>query len=203
LFLLHFWPVASLPYVPNAFKVEDKQLKYEYQGIATAVPEVADLEAFCDIFPRLLDELSSDEALAGYRPRNIVIDCPEQAGLDMFSRVCALAAGKAASTEIGYCLSGIEVWWTEKLDRAFRIHLARRIDGRPELARQYDLIKTSYRNRLFRAIAMTALVKGTTIVQEAARFYRTLPNEVMLDRWFGSDAGKYISGIKQRNKELK
>lgn len=202
LLLLHFWPVVSLPYVPNSFKVEEKQLKYQYKGIATAVPEVAELDAFCDIFPRLLDDLGSDETLAGYRPRNMVIDCPEQAGLDMFSRVCALTAGRASTTEIGNCVSGIEVWWIEKIDKSVRIHLARRIDGRPELARKYDLIKRSYRNRLFRAIAMTALVKGTTIGEEAGRFYRSLPHEVMLDRWFGFDVRRYIDGIKRQNKEL-
>ena len=113
--------------------------------------------------------------MAGYRPRSMIIDCPEQAGLDMFSRVCALAAEKASSTEIGFCLSGMEVWWTEKDKKAFRIHMVRRIDGRPNLAREYDLIKKSYRNRLFRSIAMTALVKGTTVADVAGQFYRTLP----------------------------
>jgi len=194
--------VVSLPYDPYTFKVEEKQLKYQYQGIATAVPEVAELDAFCDIFPRLLDDLGSDETLAGYRPRNMVIDCPEQAGLDMFSRVRALTAGKASTTKIGTCVSGIEVWWTEKIDKSVRIHLVRRIDGRPELARKYDLIKKSYRNRLFSAIAMTALVKGTTIGAEAGRFYRSLPHDVMLDRWFGFDVRRYIDGIKRQNKEL-
>src|SRR5262249_53866413 len=122
LFLLHFWPVVSLPYVPNAFKLTNKQLKYMYKGIATAVPAVAELDVFCDVFPRLLDDLSSEET-RGFRPRNMVIDCPEQAGLDMSSRVCTLAAGKTSSTEIGYCLSGIEVWWTEKLDKTVRMHM--------------------------------------------------------------------------------
>jgi CRISPR-associated protein Cmx8 len=121
----------------------------------------------------------------------------------MSSRVCALAAGKASSTEIGYCLSGIEVWWTEKPDKTVRIHMVRRIDGRPELARRYDLIKKNYRNRLFRSIAMTALVKDTTVAEEAGRFYRTLPHEVMLHRWFGSDVRRYIDGIKRQNKELR
>jgi CRISPR-associated protein Cmx8 len=200
--LLHFWPVVSLPYIPNTFKVKGKQLEYRYGGIATSVPEVAELETFCDVFPRLLDDLASDEALAGYRPRNMVIDCPEQAGLDLSSRVCALAAGKASLTEIGYCLSGVEIWWTEKVDKTVRIHMVRRVDGRPELARKYDLIKNSYRNRLFRSIAITALVKGTSVADEAGRFYRTLPHEVMLDKWFGSDVRRYIDGVKRQNKEL-
>lgn len=201
LLLLHFWPVVSLPYVPNAFKVKDKQLKYKYKGIATAVPEVAELDAFCDVFLRLLDDLASEEA-PRYPPTNMVIECPEQAGLDMSSRVCALAAGKASSTEIGYCLSGIEIWWTEKVDKSVRIHLVRRIDGRPELARKYDLIKKSYRDRLFRSIATTALINGTTVAEEAGRFYRNLPPEVMFNRWFASDVRRYIDGIRRRNKEL-
>jgi CRISPR-associated protein Cmx8 len=202
LLLLHFWPVVSLPYVPNAFDLEDKRLKYKFKGIATAIPEVADVETFCELFPRILDDLASDETLIRYRPRGMVIDCPEQAGLDIYSRVCALAAGKASSTEIAYFVSGIDVWWTEKLDKALRIHMVRRIDGRPELARKYDLIKRSYRNRLFRAIAMTALVKGTGVAEEAGRFYRILPHQVMLDRWFGSDVRRYIEGIRRQNREL-
>ncbi len=202
LLLLHFWQVVSLPYVPYTFKIEEKQLKYQYKGIATAVPEVAELDAFCDIFPRLLDDLGSDETLSGYRPRNMVIDCPEQAGLDMFSRLCALPAEQASTTEIGACVSGIEVWWTEKIAKSVRIHLVRRIDGRPELARKYDLIRKNSRNRFFSAIAMTALVKGTTIGAEAGRFYRTLPHDVMLDRWFGFDARRHIDGIRRQNKEL-
>ena len=86
--------MVSLPYIPDPFKVKDKRLQYKYKGIATAVPEVAELDAFCDIFPRLLDDLGSDETLANYPPRNMVIHCPEQAGLDMLSRVCALTAAK-------------------------------------------------------------------------------------------------------------
>jgi CRISPR-associated protein Cmx8 len=121
----------------------------------------------------------------------------------MSSRVCALAAGKASSTEIGYCLSGIEVWWTEKPDKTVRIHMVCRIDGRPELARKYELIKKNYRNRLFRSIATTALVKDATVAEESGPFYRTLPHEVMLNRWFGSDVRRYIDGIKRQNKELK
>jgi CRISPR-associated protein Cmx8 len=203
LFLLHFWPVVSLPYVPNAFKVKEKQLKYKFRGIATAVPEVADLETFCDLFPRLLDELSSDETLTGYRPRNMVIESPEQAGLEMSSRVCALAAGKVSSSEVGYCVSGIEVWWTEKHEKTVRIQMVRRIDGRPELARRYDLIKKNCRNRLFRSIATTALINDTTVAEEAGRFYRILPHQVMLNRWFGFDVMRYIEGIIRRNKEIR
>ena len=51
LFLLHFWPVVSLPYVPNTFKVKDKRLTYKYKGIATAVPEVAELDTILRHLP--------------------------------------------------------------------------------------------------------------------------------------------------------
>ena len=202
LLLLHFWPVVSLPYVPNSIRIDHKRLDFKITGIATAVPEVAELDTFCDIFPRLLDDLASDETLAGYRPRSMIIDCPEQAGLDMSSRVCALVAGGVSSSEIGNCLSAVEVWWTEKGKRSVRTHMIRRIDGRPELARQYALIKPMYRDRLFRTIATTALVKGTTIPVEAGRYYRLLPYEVMTGRRFGADVGRYFQGIKRQVKEL-
>jgi CRISPR-associated protein Cmx8 len=203
LLLLHFWPVVSLPYVPNAFRIEEKRLKYRFKGIATAVPEVAELDTFCDVFPRLLDDLASEEALAGYRPKVMVIDCPEQAGLDLSSRVSALAGGRLASNEIGYCVSGVEVWWTEKGKRTVRTHTVRRIDGRPELVRSYDIIKTTYRNRLFRSTAMGALVKGTTVPDEAERSYRVLPREVMFDRWFSADAGRFFRSVSRQLKESK
>ena len=75
--LLHFWPLTVLIFVPQ---VIDSDGSNKFVGYSLAVPEVSDLESFCEDYPRLLARLPKDRR--GYRPLAAVIDLPEQSALE-------------------------------------------------------------------------------------------------------------------------
>ena len=50
-FLLHFWPYAAQVYVPATHNNEGERT---FVGFALAIPDVANLELFCEEFPQVL-----------------------------------------------------------------------------------------------------------------------------------------------------
>ncbi len=203
LLLLHFWPVVSLPYVPNTFKVENKQLKYKYKGIATAVPEVADLEAF------LTSSLVSWMTLA--RTRHwLAIDrgiwsstVPSKPGstcsaVFVHSPLERLPPQKSAIVSLGSRFGGLRsrrrpfafIWFDEST-----------VD--PNWRASTTSSKRCIENRLFRAIAMTAIVQGHDDQRRGRAIIGLFPTRSCSATGLVVDVGRYIDGLKRRNKELR
>ena len=82
-FLLHFWPLTVHVFRPQVIERDKNRNLKGYvlnpQGYVIAVPEVSDLEEFCDIFPRVLASL--DVQRQGYLPRAALIDLPPEGRL--------------------------------------------------------------------------------------------------------------------------
>ena len=55
----------------------------EFVGYCLAIPEVADLELFCEDYPELLHNLSTE--VKGFRPAEAVIDLPAQARWNLWN----------------------------------------------------------------------------------------------------------------------
>ena len=68
-FLLHFWPYTAQVYVPAVYNNEGKT---PYVGYALAIPDVTNLELFCEELPQVLRARGVE--LAGYRPKESVVD---------------------------------------------------------------------------------------------------------------------------------
>jgi CRISPR-associated protein Cmx8 len=190
--LLHFAQVVTLPFSIKQFEIESGRLVTKWRGTASVVPEVADLDAFCDLFPGVVDELALEKTQ--------IVEAPEQAGLDLTRRICDLAVRKGTDSPLEYCVSAAEVYWTERVGvrKTLRIISVSRVDGGPDLGRKYGLIRKQYRSPLFRAVATAALIKDTRIDIEAEPYLHTVPAKDLLSPWFAKDCSAFFRGIHQR-----
>ena len=101
--LLHFWPHTALIFVPQRINNDGES---EFVGYCLAIPEVADLELFCEDYPKLLHDLSQE--VRGFRPTEAVIDLPAQAALEFMEHLARLTAFKAEKKRTGDSVSSVE-----------------------------------------------------------------------------------------------
>jgi CRISPR-associated protein Cmx8 len=159
--LLHFWPLTVLVFVPQRI---DNEGKKEFVGYVVAVPEVADLEAFCHDYPLLLRELRPEPQ--GYRPAGAVVDLPAQGALEFLANLGRLAQRAVEKTRARYSLSAVEYFHAEKGKRVPKSLGAGRVVPGPGLLDRYFAIAggpgrpSPYRNPLFRAGLLLALLRG-------------------------------------------
>lgn len=150
--LLHFWPVAARIFAP--FKVDVKGDSVD-AGYVFAIPEPSDLRDFLDDYLDVLGSL--DATLQGYRPRQARIDVPAEGGLEYLG---AMARRRVAKGATGFSLTCVEVIHLEKQGNNVRMHSAQRIQPSLDALEQYDVIKQSFWNPLFRGVRLSNLLDG-------------------------------------------
>ncbi len=112
-FLLHFWPFVTQVYCPAVF---DKDGKREFPGYALAVPDVANLSEFCDLFRLVLQDRAVERY--GYRPREAVIDLLEEGGLDVLRLLRTHVGPKSGDLQWHDYLLGVELIHAEKVGKS-------------------------------------------------------------------------------------
>jgi CRISPR-associated protein Cmx8 len=193
-FLLHFWLFASQIYVPQTIKIErDKELKQvvekrEFVGYAIAIPDVSNLEDFCDCFLWMLEARGFKPS--GYRPHDAVIDIPVESALDLMNRLSdrlTVSAGK--QDDISSTILGIDVIHTEKQGNNVRILSSTRIAPDKYKLGRYKQIKESYWNSLFRRQRLINLVGNKPWYMGFDALLCTLPYEQSMENdYFQHDA---------------
>ncbi|HKZ03013.1 MAG TPA: type I-MYXAN CRISPR-associated protein Cmx8, partial [Pyrinomonadaceae bacterium] len=144
-FLLHFWPYVVQLYVPS---VVDNEGTRNFAGYALAIPDVADLELFCEELPAVMRGRGID--LAGYRPKESIIDLAVESGLDTLKRLqerLALREGSQATSDL---VLGVDVVHVEKQGNNIRTRGVGRVDPEPAMIDDYTRIKASLWNPQFR-----------------------------------------------------
>lgn len=154
-FLLHFWPYAIQIYVPSVINNEGER---NFVGYALAIPDVADLERFCEEFQVLLRERGVDAA--GYRPKEAVVDLAIESGLDMLKRLHERLALHAGADATGDLVLGIDVVHVEKQGNVIKTLGVGRIDPEAEMIDDYARIKESLWSPLFRKQRLLNLVNA-------------------------------------------
>ncbi len=155
--LLHFWPLTVLIYVPQQIDNDGEQ---KFVGYSLAIPEVANLEEFCDDYPRLLKELSTEKQ--GYRPAASVIDIPAQSALEFLSHLGGLARHAAGRGRLRHSVNSIEFLHLVKAGNNVKSMASGQIAPNPTLLDKYRAIASpserKYRNPLFRAALLQSLL---------------------------------------------
>jgi len=139
--LLHFWPLTAQVFVPEAI---DREGNGEFKGYVIVIPEVNDLEEFCDVYPRLLAGL--DPQMRGYRPKASIIDLPAEGGLEFLRHLSLLAQQKAGGSELKYSISAVELFHLNKQGNNIKTLAAERIVHHPGLLKQYEGVRAFCRN---------------------------------------------------------
>ncbi len=152
--LLHFWPLTTQVFVPEAI---DREGKGEFKGYVIVIPEVNDLEEFCDVYPHLLAGL--DPQMRGYRPKASIVDLPAEGGLEFLRHLSLLARQKAGGTELKYSISAVELFHLDKQGNNIKTRAAERIVPRQGLLKQYEGVRAFCRNPFFKSQLLINLLR--------------------------------------------
>lgn len=221
--LLHFWQVVVLTFAPQV--VNKKDAKVERVGHVLAIPDVADLRGFRELFPAILQGLPASER--GRTPPQARIDLPDQAGLEVLRRIKEsekepeagvgaggssgkskkldsrmyrrdrldrsgairdLAASKVARGWDG-CVQAVESYHMVKLGNNVKLLSLSRLSDRPGLAEDYREIDDNYRNPLFRAALMRALIRDESWLAGMIELFAEYPWPFFIE---GDDTPRYL-----------
>lgn len=169
-FLLHFWLFAVQIYVPSVVNNEEKR---DFVGYALAIPDIVDLEAFCDELPFVLSDRSSE--MSGYRPRDAIVDLAIESALDLLRRLRDRLTATTGEQATAYTVLGVDVIHTEKKGNNVRVLGVTRLDPEPPMVNEYSRIRNGYWSPLFRKQRLLNLVNHSPWYQDYDKLLCTLP----------------------------
>jgi CRISPR-associated protein Cmx8 len=176
-FLLHFWPLTVQVFRPQVIERDKNRNLKGYvlnpKGYAIAVPEVSNLEEFCDIFPRVLASL--DVQRQGYLPRAALIDLPAEGGLEFLRHLMLIVQQKAGHDELKCSLSAVELFHLHKPRHDIKLLAADKIIPRRGLLGQYEGIRAFCRNPFFKSQLLINLLRDVIWYDGFERLFATYP----------------------------
>ncbi len=175
-FLLHFWPFAVPIYVPVSI---DRKGDTDFAGFALVVPDVMDLAGFVDNWENLMRGRGHE--VAGYRPREAVIDVAAEAGLDVSARVFDLIGTGQAETPPW--MGAVDVFHLEKDGNNVRLRGAARVVVRRDYAREYRNARQAYWSPVFRRQVILNILEGRSRWHGFGRLCSTLPRESTIENY--------------------
>jgi len=176
-FLLFFWLISSLIFVPRRVKLDGE---LEHAGFAVVIPEPSDLNFFVDDAKELLQSLETE--VAGYRPKAALIDIPEEGGLEYLYH---MTRERIAKKEIKYSLSAVEIFHLEKQGNNIRTLAAERILPDKQILQDYERMREDYRNPLYKAQRIKNLLAGNPWYTGMQTLFANYPWEFFV--WTSSD----------------
>ncbi|HWN68767.1 MAG TPA: type I-MYXAN CRISPR-associated protein Cmx8, partial [Haliangium sp.] len=188
-FLLHFWPFVAPIYVPA---VIDNEGKRSFRGYAIAVPDVSDLELFCEELPDAMRGRGLE--LAGYVPAQAVVDVAVESALDLLARI-----GERLRQRGTYQLDlvqGVDVFHVDKEGNNIRLLGMARIDVEPDMVEEYRRLRDAYRDSRFRRQRLLNLVEHRAWYAGFDRLFATTPwEQTMGSPWFRQDSRSALTEI--------
>ena len=155
--LLHFWPLTVQIFVPETISRDGRE-EINGQAFVLAIPEISDLEEFCEVFPRSLAAL--DARVRGYRPSASIITLPEEGGMEFLRNLSLIAEQRAEMGNVKYSVSAIELFFLEKRGNSVKTHTANKIILRQGLLSQYESVRQSCRNPFFKSQLLLNLLRN-------------------------------------------
>ncbi|MHC5539226.1 type I-MYXAN CRISPR-associated protein Cmx8 [Singulisphaera rosea] len=167
--LLHFWSLVARIFVPERV---DSDGKREFAGYVLAFPDVSNLPAFCRAYVRALADLKSD--VHGYRPAESVISIPEQGALEFMRHLEALTTQKLIDDTPARYIAGVEFFSMIRVGQNVKLAANGRIPPDDALLFRYSGIRAAFRNPVFLAGYLSALLRGRPWFAEFETRFTTL-----------------------------
>jgi CRISPR-associated protein Cmx8 len=183
-FLLHFWFYCASIYVPQKTKFEkDKENKKfvekpESIGYAIAIPDITELELFCDEFLEILKDRSSE--VLGYRPKDAIVDLAIESALDTMKRLKDRLVAREGDKATNNLVSGFDVIHAKPGEDVKFLGIMR---IKPDFAMvdRYSQIRNGYWNPLFRKQRLLNLVNHHPWYQGFDKLLCSLPYEQSIE----------------------
>ncbi len=205
-FLLHFWQLVVLTYVPQ---VMDNDGKLAAKGYTLSIPDVADIREFSLAFPELLASLRLERR--GFRPTDALIDIPVQSSLEFLRHLRVLSSEKAKGEDWSACVSAVESFHMIKQGNNIKLLAFDRVANRPALVAKYDRIRNTFRNPLFRAAQLRSLLRDQPWYGGMLELFAERPWTFFVEHErtpkfiprFGTDARTQFRAIFQDTRDMK
>jgi len=148
--LLHCWPCAIMVYLLRRNRAWGGQR--DLDGFVVAIPEVLDLEGFCEAYPAALRRRSPERV--GPRPREALVDHPAEAALDFARRL--ESPGRPAR------VLAVEAHHAKAQGRTVRVQAVARVEAAPGLLEAYGEFRAvGYLDPTFRRASLHSLLEGS------------------------------------------
>jgi CRISPR-associated protein Cmx8 len=170
-FLLHFWPLTVGIYVPQV--IDLKEGKRDLVGFAVVIPDVSELDVFCDEYARIVR--SRNPRVEGYRPAGAVIDLALVGALDMAHQLHARLRDLQGDQGTHDLVLGFDVIHTSKEGNNVRILSTGRIEPTQRMMNDYVRLKDAYGDPIFRQQRLKNLVQESPWFTGFDRLFATLP----------------------------
>ncbi|WP_428261139.1 type I-MYXAN CRISPR-associated protein Cmx8 [Haliangium sp.] len=183
-FLLHFWPFVAQIYVPTEI---DNEGKRSFRGYAVAVPDVADLETFCDELPPAMRGRSAE--ISAYVPAQAVVDLAVESALDFMGRLSErLRSGQQHRIDLNDLVYGVDVFHVAKDGNNVRVLGNDRVDVEETMIDRYRQVSSAYGDSRFRRTRLLNLFAGRPWYAGFDRVFATTPwKQTIAAPWFGRD----------------
>jgi CRISPR-associated protein Cmx8 len=152
-FLLHFWQFVAPIYVPQVINNEGER---EFVGYAIAIPDVANLEWFCEELPNVLKNRGIEPA--GYRPRDCVMDLAIEGALDTLRRLQERITAQQGAIATSDLVLGVDVIHLEKQGNSIKLLGVARIDPEAQMIDEYARLRKVLWNPIFKQQRLKNLV---------------------------------------------
>lgn len=195
LFLLHFWPYIAQIYVPT---IVDNEGKRDFNGYAFAIPDIAELDFFCQEFPDFM-KTRSEDALA-YYPKAAVVDLAVEGALDLFSKLTKRLETISGNQSLSSLLLGVDVIHLKKEGNSIKLLGSTRLDPEITMVDEYNRLRTSLNNIIFRRQRLLNLVNNKDWYIGFDRIFSTLPKELTFESSFFCKDVRHT--FEENNKEI-
>ena len=150
--LLHFWSYVAQIYIPITTVIDKKtkRPKIEEVGFAVAIPEVARLDTFCRVLPKVLNNREQERKGFRQRPRDCLIDVPAEGALDLFIKLRDRIALSEGARSTGRVVSAIEVFHVSAAGDDVNIKGTARIEPESFRPDEYERVRHNLWNHEFR-----------------------------------------------------
>jgi len=175
-FLLNFWHIVSLIFVPRELKIERSEDKISINrskelGFVLVIPEPSNLQNFVEEAIQVTRSLPI--GVMGYRPKIALIDLYHEGGLEF---LYWFARNKMDNTgEFLLNLQAIEIFHLERQDDSAHQLSSERILPRGSMIRDYQLVRDSIKNPFYKMVVLKNLVDGNPWYKDALNVLQNQP----------------------------
>jgi CRISPR-associated protein Cmx8 len=207
-FLLHFWPFVVQIYIPVTLVYDNKtkQSKPKFVGYALTIPDVANLEDFCEELPKVLRRDRCTDTHTYFRsfPSESVIDLAAEGALDLMNKLNQRLAVEAGKQSVNDLLLGVDVVHLEKQGKNIRLWRTARIDPMQSMIDEYARVKGMFRYALFRRQRLLNVLNECEWFNGFGSLLSTTDSEQTIgSRFFRADVRAAFKDSIQSNQSMK
>ncbi len=202
-FLLNFWTFATPIYLTriSVYDRKSKSIKTQYQPFTLAIPDISNLEDYCDDYLTLLKTRRPELIGASLYPSQCIVDLASEGAMDFALNLSSIISEKEKQIGFDDLLTGVDLIHIVRDGDSAKIVVQKRITPTRTILTKYQRIKHRFNDNFFRR------QRTLNVLNEKDWFYgfNSLLSKTDLEQtignfYFGSDVRKAFEDIGVTNK---